>query len=60
MTDGYAETLCDVDVVADIQRPSVSQTLCTVLQMAICDLYRSLNIWPAAVVGHSSGEITAA
>ena len=37
-----------------------SQTLCTVLQVALVDLLRTWNIVPNAVVGHSSGEIAAA
>ena len=37
-----------------------SQTLCTVLQIAIVDLLREWGIEPTAVIGHSSGEIGAA
>ncbi|KAL7793746.1 putative polyketide synthase [Trichoderma ceciliae] len=37
-----------------------SQTLCTVLQVALVDLLRTWAIVPDAVVGHSSGEIAAA
>ena len=37
-----------------------SQTLCTVLQLAIVDLLRTWKIAPVAVAGHSSGEIAAA
>ncbi len=37
-----------------------SQTLCTVLQIAIVDLLRTWKITPVAVAGHSSGEIAAA
>jgi acyl transferase domain-containing protein len=37
-----------------------SQTLCTVLQVALVDLLREWDIVPASVVGHSSGEIGAA
>ncbi|UKZ81662.1 Type I Iterative PKS [Trichoderma virens FT-333] len=37
-----------------------SQTLCTVLQIALVDLLRKWAIIPDAVVGHSSGEIAAA
>lgn len=37
-----------------------SQTLCTVLQVALVDLLKTWNISPVAVAGHSSGEIGAA
>jgi acyl transferase domain-containing protein/NADPH:quinone reductase-like Zn-dependent oxidoreductase len=40
--------------------PEFSQTLCTVLQVALVDLLRSWGVAPSAVVGHSSGEIAAA
>lgn len=36
-----------------------SQTLCTVLQIAIVDLLRTWKLAPVAVAGHSSGEIAA-
>lgn len=39
---------------------SHSQTLCTVLQVALVDLMKTWNITPVAVAGHSSGEIGAA
>lgn len=39
---------------------SHSQTLCTVLQVALVDLAKTWNITPVAVAGHSSGEIGAA
>ncbi|KAE9372739.1 putative polyketide synthase, partial [Stipitochalara longipes BDJ] len=45
---------------SNINLPEYSQTLCTVLQVALVDLLASWNISPAAVVGHSSGEIAAA
>ncbi|KAH7131783.1 hypothetical protein B0J11DRAFT_427173 [Dendryphion nanum] len=44
----------------DINRPGVSQPLCTVLQIGLMDLLRAFEIAPVAVVGHSSGEIAAA
>jgi acyl transferase domain-containing protein len=37
-----------------------SQPLCAVLQIALIDLMRHWGLSPAAVVGHSSGEIAAA
>ena len=37
-----------------------SQPLCTAVQIAVVNLLHSWNISPAAVVGHSSGEIAAA
>ncbi|PYH37625.1 type I polyketide synthase [Aspergillus neoniger CBS 115656] len=36
-----------------------SQPLCTALQIALVDTYASIGIRPAAVLGHSSGEIAA-
>lgn len=38
----------------------LSQPCCTAVQLALTDLLRSWAIYPAAVVGHSSGEIAAA
>ena len=38
----------------------MGQPICTALQIAIVKLLRSWSIKPAAVVGHSSGEIAAA
>jgi acyl transferase domain-containing protein/NADPH:quinone reductase-like Zn-dependent oxidoreductase len=43
-----------------IDDPAFSQPLCTALQVALVDLLSSWGIKPAAVVGHSSGEIAAA
>lgn len=43
-----------------IDQPLYSQTLCTVLQVALVDLLASWNLVPKRVVGHSSGEIGAA
>lgn len=43
-----------------IDQPLYSQTLCTVLQVALVDLLASWNLMPKRVIGHSSGEIAAA
>ncbi|KAF3010994.1 putative PKS-like protein biosynthetic cluster [Curvularia kusanoi] len=44
----------------NIDKPAFSQPLCTIVQLAIIDLLASWGLKPAAVVGHSSGEIAAA
>ncbi|KAI0124108.1 hypothetical protein BJ170DRAFT_735829 [Xylariales sp. AK1849] len=43
-----------------INDPFFSQTLCTVLQVALVDMLSHWGIRPRYVVGHSSGEIAAA
>ncbi|KAI1826640.1 hypothetical protein F4861DRAFT_536951 [Xylaria intraflava] len=45
---------------SQIDDPFFSQTLCTVLQVALVDLMRHWGVRPRYVVGHSSGEIAAA
>lgn len=44
----------------EIDNATLSQTICTALQIALVDLLRNWNLTPVAVVGHSSGEIAAA
>lgn len=69
--DAYlrAELECDWSAVEELSRGAstsklsialYSQTLCTVLQVALVDLLREWEITPVAVTGHSSGEIAAA
>ena len=43
-----------------INTAAISQPLCTAIQNALVNLFVSWNIRPTAVVGHSSGEISAA
>ncbi|CAG7951292.1 unnamed protein product [Penicillium nalgiovense] len=45
---------------SDLNHPSLSQTVCTALQIALVDLLKSWSIHPDSVTGHSSGEIAAA
>ena len=43
-----------------MNEPEHSQTVTTAIQIAIVDFLKSVDVVPAAVVGHSSGEIAAA
>jgi acyl transferase domain-containing protein/NADPH:quinone reductase-like Zn-dependent oxidoreductase len=55
-----AEELQKTKEDSNIAMPEYSQTLCTVLQVALVDLLRHWRVIPKATVGHSSGEIGAA
>lgn len=44
----------------NLDDPTYSQTLCTVLQVALVDLLQAWGVNTRTVVGHSSGEIAAA
>ncbi|RDL32026.1 Reducing type I polyketide synthase [Venustampulla echinocandica] len=43
-----------------VNDPEFSQTLCTAIQVALVDILREIGVVPSTVVGHSSGEISAA
>ncbi|UKZ81348.1 putative PKS-like protein biosynthetic cluster [Trichoderma virens FT-333] len=43
-----------------IQQPEFSQPICTALQIGLVNLIKGWGVIPAAVVGHSSGEMGAA
>ncbi|KAI5923214.1 hypothetical protein F4810DRAFT_720380 [Camillea tinctor] len=49
--------MCEPD---HVQSPQVSQVACTAVQIGLVDLLASWSVHPAAVVGHSSGEMAAA
>lgn len=60
---------CSWSVVEELRRDAESsqlhlarfaQPICTILQIAIVDLLRSWGVEPLAVIGHSSGEVSAA
>ncbi|RYP19809.1 hypothetical protein DL765_003155 [Monosporascus sp. GIB2] len=44
----------------EVQQVTLSQPLCTAVQIGLVNVLRSWNVVPRAVVGHSSGEIAAA
>ncbi|OTB02208.1 hypothetical protein M426DRAFT_322916 [Hypoxylon sp. CI-4A] len=46
--------------ISQMNESQLSQPLCTALQLGIFRHYKRLGVTPAAVVGHSSGEIAAA
>lgn len=54
------DELCKDEAESLLERPELSQPICTVLQVALVNLTRTFGIQPSAVVGHSSGEIAAA
>ena len=43
-----------------IDIPEIAQPICTAIQCALIDLFRTWNIQPVVTIGHSSGEIAAA
>ncbi|KAI1264012.1 putative polyketide synthase [Xylariaceae sp. FL1019] len=60
---GCSWSVTDELVKSDASRlddPKLSQTLCTVVQVALVNLLERFGVRPKGVVGHSSGEIAAA
>ncbi|KAI0397195.1 beta-ketoacyl synthase domain-containing protein [Xylariaceae sp. FL0594] len=54
------QLIMEVEDESVINEASVSQPLCTALQIALVDFLRSINVVFHTVIGHSSGEIAAA
>ena len=54
------EEILKEDKHSSINRPDLSQPVCTAIQIALVDLLRNFGVYTTAVVGHSSGEIAAA
>ncbi|KAI9832015.1 MAG: hypothetical protein M1819_004559 [Sarea resinae] len=54
------EELFRNEKITNVNAPSISQPLCTAIQVALVDLLASWGVHPTAVIGHSSGEIAAA
>lgn len=52
--------LLETEEMSRVNSAAVGQPLCTIIQIALVDLLGSWNVRPAAVTGHSSGEIAAA
>lgn len=59
-SDQITEELLQPASSSKIDEPELAQPLCTALQVALVDLFKSWSLLPVAVVGHSSGEIAAA
>lgn len=54
------QTIKESAAESSISDPWRSQPVCTAVQIALVDLFRTWNIFAHVVVGHSSGEIAAA
>lgn len=54
------DTLLNLDDKTILANPEYSQPICTALQVALVDFLAAWQVTPAAVIGHSSGEIAAA
>ncbi|KAB5584987.1 fatty acid synthase S-acetyltransferase [Coniochaeta sp. 2T2.1] len=54
------DELCRDEVTTRLNDASLSQPICTALQIALVDLLATYGVFPSSVVGHSSGEIAAA
>ena len=53
------DTLLNVEDKTILAKPEFSQPICTALQIALVDFLAAWQVTPAAIIGHSSGEIAA-
>lgn len=60
MTNARPEELRKQKTKSRVAKSEFSQPLCTAVQIALVDLLKTWGVTPAAVAGHSSGEIAAA
>lgn len=58
--NSHQDILSNSDDKSLLAKAEFSQPLCTALQIGLVDLLASWNIYPSAVIGHSSGELAAA
>ncbi|UKZ57184.1 Type I Iterative PKS [Trichoderma virens] len=58
--DWDIEHMLTTGTAQELGNPLYSQPLCTAIQIGLVDMLSSWNVQPAAVIGHSSGEIAAA
>lgn len=54
------DELCRLPSTCRLGAALICQPICTAIQLALVDLLAAWNVFPEAVVGHSSGEIAAA
>ncbi|KAI1662853.1 polyketide synthase [Daldinia decipiens] len=54
------QTIAEHAATSPTHSATLSQTVCTAIQIAIVNILHGWNINPVAVIGHSSGEIAAA
>ena len=54
------DTILEAESTSDVSQPTLSQPICTAVQIGLVRLLATWDVLPSAVIGHSSGEIAAA